>query len=114
MVRANVNFPFFVHQAPKKILPWINPLEAFEFGNDCVQLDFQTKRIRGNEDCLYLNVFVPANGFDDNSTDMPVIVVIVGESFQSGSAKFYGPDFLIEQNAIVVSTAPSPFCSIFS
>lgn len=90
-------------QAPKRILPWIKPLDAFEFANDCVQIDFQTKRIHGSEDCLYLNIFVPAEGISANGTDLPVIVVIIGDSFQSGSAKLYGPDFLIEQNAIVVS-----------
>lgn len=77
-------------------------MDAFEFNNDCVQIDLQTKKIHGNEDCLYLNIFVPANAINTNATDLPVIVVIIGESFQSGSAKLYGPDFLIDQNAIVV------------
>lgn len=98
-------------QAPRKISPWIDPLEAYEFSDDCIQIDFQTNDIFGDEDCLYLNVFVPAAAIDSNETDLPVIVTIIGESFQSGSARYYGPDFLIEQNVIVVSHIFNSFLS---
>lgn len=57
----------------------------------------------GFEDCLYLNVYVPTNSTSiDTNAKLPVMFFIHGGGFVSGSARDYGPDFLMEQNVIVV------------
>lgn len=79
-------------------------MDAFEFASDCTQVNFQTNDIFGSEDCLYLNVYAPADAIDQASNgNFSVIVYIMGEAFQSGSSQHYGPDFLIEKDVIVVS-----------
>lgn len=79
-------------------------MDAFDFASDCTQINFQTDEVFGSEDCLYLNVFAPAEAIEQgNEGNFSVIVYIMGESFQSGSAQHYGPDFLIEKDVIVVS-----------
>lgn len=92
-------------------MPWIDPFDAFDYGNECVQFNFETERVFGDENCLYLNVFVPARAIEaKNQSKLAVIVYIPGESFQSGSSNDYGPDFLLEKDVIVVSCC---FQSIF-
>lgn len=86
--------------------PWLDTFDAYDYGNDCIQIDFQTNEFFGTEDCLNLNVFVPADAIESIDTthaNLSVMVFIQGEAFQSGSAKHYAPDFLIEKDVIVVS-----------
>lgn len=54
-----------------------------------------------SEDCLWLNIYVPA-GSSKNKT---VLVYIHGGGFRRGGADylFYGPDFLLSQNNILVT-----------
>lgn len=59
-------------------------------------------KFEGEEDCLNLNVFVPAQNFADNET-LAVMFVITGGRFFCNYAFAYGPDFFIDQNVIVVS-----------
>lgn len=85
-------------------MPWIDPFDAFDYGNQCVQFNFETQTVFGDENCLFINVFVPARAIEaKNDSKLPVIVYIPGESFQSGSSNDYGPDFLLEKDVIVVS-----------
>lgn len=82
---------------------WTNTFDAFEFGNDCVQPNPDTDEIFGSEDCLYMNIYVPVNCSALNSrTKLPVVNYIFGGQFAFGSSKFYGPDFLLETNVIIV------------
>jgi para-nitrobenzyl esterase len=60
---------------PQPPTPWSSTLEATQFGNQCVQVS------GGSEDCLYLNVWRPADG----STNLPVMVHIHGGGFFNGS-----------------------------
>lgn len=84
--------------------PWIDTFDAFEYGNDCIQIDFQTDEFFGAEDCLNLNVFVPSDAIESkDSTNKSVMIFIQGEAFQSGSARHFAPDFLLEKDVIVVS-----------
>lgn len=79
-------------------------MDAFDFANDCTQINFETDEVFGSEDCLYLNVYAPAEAIEQgNAGNFSVIVYVMGEAFQSGSARNYGPDFLIEKDLIVVS-----------
>ncbi|XP_031622630.1 esterase E4-like [Contarinia nasturtii] len=91
-------------KAPKKVAHWIDPRDAFDFSNDCTQFNFQTNEVFGNEDCLYLNVYAPVEAIEQaNDGNFSVIVYVMGEAFQSGSAQHYGPDFFIEKDVIVVT-----------
>lgn len=90
-------------KAPQKIEPWNSTLDAFDFGNDCIQPDLEKQTYFGSNDCLYLNVFVPSECSAINTgTKLPVIFYIFGGKFSFGTARFYGPDFLMETNVIVV------------
>lgn len=90
-------------KAPQKIAPWNDTLDAFELGNKCIQPvteDF----FEGSEDCLCLNVYVPTNSTTiDPNARLPVMLYIYGGQFNSGTTQHYSPDFLLEENVIVVS-----------
>lgn len=55
-----------------------------------------------NEDCLVLNIYSPVRL---NNTDLPVIVFLHGGGFGtgSGSASFYGPQYLVSHGVIVIT-----------
>lgn len=55
----------------------------------------------GTEDCLYLNVYRPVN----DSPKRAVMVWIHGGAFMngSGSDRFYGPDYLIRKDIVLVT-----------
>lgn len=78
-------------------------MDAFDFGNDCIQYIPRENITLGSEDCLYLNVYVPTNTTSiDVNAKLPVIILLYGGRFIGGSARDYGLDFLIEENVIVV------------
>ncbi|KAH9413589.1 Carboxylesterase 5A [Dermatophagoides pteronyssinus] len=70
----------------------------------CPQLDINGLP-HGQEDCLYLNVFVPLANIQQNSIGrrFPVMVYIQGESFENGDAALYGPEHLLDWDVIVVT-----------
>jgi para-nitrobenzyl esterase len=65
----------FRWQPPQPPTPWTTTLQATAFGNECIQSS------GGTEDCLYLNVWRPA----DSSTNLPVMVHIHGGGFFNGN-----------------------------
>lgn len=52
-------WPTVLFKPPEKHPGWSGTLKAFSAGQMCVQYSMITDTIIGNEDCLYLNVFVP-------------------------------------------------------
>ncbi|XP_058792783.1 juvenile hormone esterase-like [Phymastichus coffea] len=87
--------------------PWQDILSTRIEGPNCVQKDFiyQTN-YTGSEDCLYLNVYTPKLDLqNDNSNLLPVMVWIYGGSFKGGygNSSLYGPDFMIEDDVVVVT-----------
>ena len=85
---------------PKAPAERSGPLELDEaFGNMCPQTNISTGAVQGNEDCLFLNVYAPAEG--DN---LPVMVWIHGGAFVFGNGGGeYDPTRLVEQDVIVVT-----------
>ncbi|KAK3920958.1 Juvenile hormone esterase [Frankliniella fusca] len=84
-------------KGPRPTAKWEGTLKAWSPGNICSQNGDQ-----GSEDCLYLNVFTPIKG----GKPLPVYVFIHGGIFQYGSGgeeSGLGPDFLVEQDVIVVT-----------
>lgn len=70
-----------------------------EFGNICPQTDINTQAIRGDEDCLYLNVYAPAEG-----EGLPVMVWLHGGAFIFGDGGGeYDPTRLVAEDVIVVT-----------
>ncbi|XP_017045883.1 venom carboxylesterase-6 [Drosophila ficusphila] len=59
--------------------------------------------IEGSEDCLYLNVYTPETPKVNGS--LPVMVWFHGGGWQCGSgiSSFYGPDFLLDHDVVLVS-----------
>ncbi|SPP78197.1 venom carboxylesterase-6 [Drosophila guanche] len=73
----------------------------------CMQRDpfRRDMQIEGSEDCLYLNVYTPENTIDATNSTLPVMVWFHGGGWQCGSgvSSFYGPDFLLDHDVVLVS-----------
>ena len=67
-------------EPPQPPAPWTATLQATQFGSECTQ-SFGTTTLSGSEDCLFVNVWAPADG----STGLPVLVHIHGGGFVLGS-----------------------------
>ncbi|XP_034941514.1 uncharacterized protein [Chelonus insularis] len=89
---------------PEEIDPWDDILIATNTSSVCPQYDYDNKTSTGDEDCLYLNVYTPKLKADDTEL-RPVMVWIYGGAFIQGyiNASRYGPDFILEQNVVVVA-----------
>lgn len=86
-------------------MPWLHIYNAYEFGNECIQKQLFTTIITGEENCLFLNVYVPIEAFSPTQNaqnKLAVMFYIHGGGYSTGSGNMYGPDFLIEQNVILV------------
>ena len=86
-------------KSPQKPQKWEGMKRTQLDGPKCVQGSSTT--LQGNEDCLYLNVYVPA----ENLTNIPVIFWIHGGAFSSGEGSYslYNPEFLVDHDVILVS-----------
>ena len=76
-------------QPPQPLPPWQKPLKALTFGMPAAQNPSVLIEIRGpngeipeSEDCLYLNIYAPA---DSGEKKLPVMLWIHGGSFYMGS-----------------------------
>ncbi|XP_020283640.1 esterase E4-like isoform X4 [Pseudomyrmex gracilis] len=82
--------------------PWSGDRDASKYGNVCIQVDFVTNTIIGDEDCLYLNVY---------TTDIKppkkraVMVWIHGGGFFCGesTSTFFGPDYIVPKDVVLVT-----------
>ena len=64
----------------------------------CTQWNDDYTAMVGQEDCLLLNVYVPADVVDEGG-NVPVMVWIHGGAFMSGSGTYadYGPQYFMDQ-----------------
>uniref|UniRef100_A0A6P4DZF2 carboxylesterase n=1 Tax=Drosophila rhopaloa TaxID=1041015 RepID=A0A6P4DZF2_DRORH len=88
--------------APHPADPWNTELDARQERAIPLQVDRQTGKVTGSEDCLYLNVYT--KHFDESRPPLPVMVYIYGGGFRTGGAiKFkYGPDYLMSKDVVFV------------
>lgn len=96
-------------RSPQPVAPWTEPRACTEFGGACPQVggegmfDLAALAVGTmSEDCLYLNVWSPAESADDK---LPVMVWIHGGSFESGSGSMaiYDGRRLAAQGVVVVT-----------
>ncbi|XP_059611146.1 juvenile hormone esterase-like [Phlebotomus argentipes] len=112
-IRAFLGIPYaeaplgnlrFRDPVPKS--PWTETLYAAREPNACLSVDYifrSSNKTIGSEDCLYLNVYVPQN--PDSKDPLPVMVNFHGGGFMTGHGgrKYFGPDYLLDQDVILVS-----------
>jgi para-nitrobenzyl esterase len=98
-------------RAPQPVQPWDGIRDASEFGNVCIQADTRPRYINIanmdgspplSEDCLYLNVWTPAQSPSD---ELPVMVFFYGGAFTDGGGAppLYDGTALAERGAVVVT-----------
>ncbi|NXM75550.1 CEL lipase, partial [Serilophus lunatus] len=90
---------------------WDGTLQAKSFKNRCMQMTLTQTDIRGKEDCLYLNIWIP-QGRRQVSTKLPVMVFIYGGAFLVGGSQganfldnylYDGEEIAVRGNVIVVT-----------
>src|SRR5689334_19344404 len=82
-------------RAPQPVVAWKGVREASEFGKSC------TAPPAGAEDCLYLNVYKPANA--KAGAKLPVMFWIHGGGFTGGSGSQYDGSSFVKQGVVYVS-----------
>ncbi|XP_064474590.1 carboxylic ester hydrolase-like [Ornithodoros turicata] len=87
---------------PKEPERWVTQPDAPR--EPCVQLRPSDGTVHGKEDCLYLDVYTPKN-FKDLQGNLPVVVLIAGADFQTGSKEDVtaGYDYGINSILVVVN-----------
>jgi para-nitrobenzyl esterase len=102
-------------RAPKRAEPWSGTRQALSFGNPCPQfasalggVPGRAGEIKGDEDCLTLNVWTPKLAREQvptGSARLPVMLWIHGGGNTIGATAFYdGGNLAATQNVVVVST----------
>lgn len=74
-------------------------------GPVCLQWNlpkFEGDLLEGEEDCLFLNIYVPHH-LENATEKLPVIFYIHGGAFVFGSGTLYGPKYLTKQGMILVT-----------
>ncbi|XP_052738798.1 juvenile hormone esterase [Bicyclus anynana] len=89
-------------RAPQPPEPWEGLRDATSEGNCSAQFDFfASNQYEGDENCLFLNVYTP----NLDGEFLPVMVYIHGGGFRfgSGSSYFFGGDYLVEKDVVIVT-----------
>jgi para-nitrobenzyl esterase len=83
-----------------------DPYDATQFGAPCPQnvSQFGNSGSVDREDCLFLNIYVPADRHDDGGEPLPVLFWIHGGSNEYGEGSSYDPTPLVTQGHIIVVT----------
>lgn len=92
------------YAAPQPAEPWEGERACTEFAASCIQLDPPggTRTYQVSEDCLYLNVYTPANSTEEK---LPVLFWIFGGGFTGGSTEDpeMSGEHLCEKGVVVVT-----------
>lgn len=88
---------------PKPVMPWTEIRDCFSFGNSCLQFNpINNTEIKGDEDCLFLNIYTP----NVNPNRLKTVMVYIhggGFFFGSGDDDLQGPDFLINEGVVLAT-----------
>ena len=94
---------------PQPLQPWKGVRQALQFGPRCMQLPiFDDMSFRSNgmsEDCLYLNIWTPANKHKNND-HLPVLLYFYGGGFVGGdgSEPRYDGEALARKGIVTITT----------
>ncbi|PNF33591.1 hypothetical protein B7P43_G14683, partial [Cryptotermes secundus] len=93
---------------PQPAEPWTGVLDATKEAPMCVQRGLFPSdiEVRGQEDCLYLNVYTPRiskSGSEAAPLDVMVWVHGGGWFTGSGNTDMYGPQYLLDKDIILVT-----------
>ncbi|KAK4300628.1 hypothetical protein Pmani_027182 [Petrolisthes manimaculis] len=88
---------------PQGVIGWDGLLNTTTDPPMCLQpdLDLQLRKIHGSEDCLYLNVYTPADRRSNEK--LAVMVFIHGGAFFCGASSMYTPYTLLDRDVILVT-----------
>ncbi|XP_067006818.2 juvenile hormone esterase-like isoform X2 [Anabrus simplex] len=83
--------------------PLTGTFEALQEGPVCKQFDIMDKKKKGEEDCLFLNIYTPQ--LPDSSPLKPVMVWVHGGAFLAGSGNknLQNPELLLDTGVVFVS-----------
>ncbi|XP_023342225.1 venom carboxylesterase-6 isoform X1 [Eurytemora carolleeae] len=92
---------------PQPVSNWTEPINATEQNyRICYQVGGIMSAVGAHEeetdDCLQLTVYVPLISNSSSSSSMPVLLWISGGGFLIGGSHWYGPDFLMIHEVILV------------
>ena len=96
-------------KAPRDVAISNEIIDATEFKSECIQPASESFISNwnvsvGNEDCLFLNIYVPKNQTDINKNKFPVMFWIHGGSNIWGSGDFYDYSKLATDKQVIVIT----------
>lgn len=75
-------------------------VDATKEPNKCLQHDYETNQVVGEEDCLYLNIYVPPQ---TKKSLLPVIVWFHEGAFQRGAGTYTKAKYLMDRDVILVT-----------
>ena len=96
-------------RAPRNLSASNKVIDATEFKSECIQPGTEglipNRNVSvGNEDCLYLNIYIPKNQTEINKNKFPVMFWIHGGSNIWGSGDFYDFSKLATTQQVIVIT----------
>ncbi|KAH8280824.1 hypothetical protein KR054_000261 [Drosophila jambulina] len=88
--------------------PWSGIRDASREGQSCPHKNMILDTFKGDEDCLFVNVFTTRMPKKEDSGEQPKLPVMVwlhggGFSFGSGNSFLYGPDYLVTEDIVLVT-----------
>jgi len=78
--------------------PWTTPLDATAFGSECPQGSST------DEDCLFLNVYVPTKALESRRHRYPVMIWVHGGGYVEGAGSQSDPTRLVTMGNLIVVT----------
>jgi carboxylesterase type B len=92
------------------VKPWEGIWDAGNFGSLCMANEHVLgpvpyEPIKGQEDCLFLNIYTPNIPEDELKAEegLDVIFYIHGGAFMFGSSSYFGAKYIMDRNKILVT-----------